>query len=188
MLSATSILAATIHPPKQEALSQAVEQLKDPNQTVRDDAARRIREIIAQDPCAVGDVGESYWRKKFSSVKLGMTALEIKDLTGAVPDGSMVVSGQSSTMNYRFDDYWVIPLAFPFKKARRLVGFGKLSREARLVWVNPPKDYSGKWTLYHVNGLVGIELQYSKGDQVSNKVYLENAFTIPAGQQTKPPN
>lgn len=180
LILALPVSASAASAESRKSVSVAIARLQDPAQSVRDSAAKEIQETLKLDPTAAYDLGEQYWKKQFEAVKPGMTMAEIRKVTGA-PDpgpgmgGMGACSGGSCTISYRLDDYWNVTL-FTSTLGKGLLGVNGFSRFARYVWVEPPKNYSGKWVTYFVNGLPSHEIQYSDGRYRLFKKFHDNGL------------
>jgi len=157
------------------SVEEAVKQLSDPRQAVRDAAAATLRKLLAEDPTAARDPGEAHWKKKLAGIPKGISSDEFARLTGASSEGG-ASSGQSSTTTWRLDDYWTVTVFFDLPDRLREVG--ELRRSARRVWVEPGKRYSGGWTTYYVNGVVDHRIEYVDGEYRRFASYYDNGQLI----------
>jgi hypothetical protein len=153
----------------------AVNRLRDPQPAVRDAAAAEIRRALATNPAAAGDPGEAFWKKKLAAIKPGITAEQFKAATGATEEGG-AGSGQTHTMIFRLDDHWVVEIYFD--NPDRLREVGPLTSSLRSIWIAPPKDFTGKWTTYFVNGVLSHDIDYSKGTYRRFASYYDNGQLV----------
>jgi hypothetical protein len=157
------------------SVGEAVKQLSDPRPSVRDAAAATLRKLLAEDPTAARDPGEAHWRMKLAAIPRGISSEEFARLTGASSEGG-ASSGRSSTTNWRLDDYWTVTVTFDLPDNLREVG--ELTRNARRIWVDPGKGYSGAWTTYRVNGVVDHKIEYVGGNYVRFASYYDNGQLV----------
>lgn len=157
------------------SVGEAVKQLSDPRPLVRDAAAAAIRRLIAENPLAAGDPGEAHWARKLAAIPKGISSDEFARATGATGEGG-ASSGQSSTTRWRLDDYWTVTVIFDQPDSLR--DMGALARDARRVWVDPGKGYTGEWTTYRVNGVVDHRIDYVAGEYRRFASYYDNGQLV----------
>jgi hypothetical protein len=154
-----------------------IAKLKDASPRVRKQAAQVIRDILKEEPEAAGDPGEAFWKEKFSDVIPGMTPAAIRRVTGATEDGADVggiaCGGGSCAIQIRLDDYWVAAMSIA-DESGGLIGPVGFSRLPRSYWVEPPKDYSGSWRTFFLNGGPRHEMEYSNGRSTRIRSFLDN--------------
>jgi hypothetical protein len=156
------------------SVADDVKRLGDPDPSVRDAAAKSIRDANAKDAKASGDPGEEHWRLKLAFVELGISMEQLEKETGGKCE-SGISSGGSTTVIFRLDDYWVVQAFFNNYDSDRLFGIRELSRRTRSVWVDPPtKNFTGKWVTYFVNGFVSHEIEYAAGVYRRFRAYYDN--------------
>lgn len=156
-------------------IDDAKKALGDPSQAARDQAAVSIKQAIAADPKAAGDPGEAFWKTRLATVPMGISQARFEELLGAKGEGA-VSSGQSTTAIFRLDDYWMVETYFSHPDKLREIG--PLSRRARHVWVDPAKDFTGRWVTYFVNGSMSHDIQYRKGTYERFTAYYDNGQRI----------
>jgi hypothetical protein len=161
------------------SLADAVKRLGDPDPSVRDAAAKTIRDAMEKDPRACGDPGE-----KLAFIESGISVEQFEEETGGKCE-SGISSGGSTTVIFRLDDYWIVEAFFAHdmvvtrstsEDSDWLHEIGRLSRSVRSVWVEPPtKTFTGRWVTYYVNGVVASELEYAAGEYHRVRAYHDNA-------------
>jgi len=135
-----------------------IAKLSSPDPAVRDAAAAAIRKAIAANPSAAGDRGEAFWKAKLATIKLGITREQLDAILPNQGEGTM--GGNSGeTTNLRVDDYWTV--SAHFDRSQLLRELSALTRSVRVVWVQPPAGFSGKWTGYFVNGIAARVIVYT---------------------------
>jgi hypothetical protein len=160
-------------PPSSDAA--VIQRLRDLRQDVRDAAAIEIRKLIVEDAAAAGDPGEAHWKGKLAQVKPGMSEAAFLAATGAKSEGTNS-SGRSSSTNFRLDDYWTVVAHFDLPDSLRKVE--PLTRHARSLWVSPPKNFTGRWITYYVNGVVDNDIQYRNGTYERFATYYDNGQLV----------
>ncbi|PKN24098.1 MAG: hypothetical protein CVU65_12730 [Deltaproteobacteria bacterium HGW-Deltaproteobacteria-22] len=176
LVAAVPADAPALCPPSKNGfdLKRETVSLADAGQAVRDCAAAAIRAYLAKHPQA-GDVGEDHWKAKLKSIKPGITQKAFEVATGGKNEGG-VGSGRSFSITWRLDDYWVVTTHFDLPDSLRTVD--EPMRHARGVWVDPGKNYSGKWITYFVNGLMSHEIRYKNGVYESFRTYYDNGQLV----------
>jgi hypothetical protein len=156
-----------------------VKQLGDWSQTTRDRAAKRIRAAIRADPQAAGARDEPYWRHELAAnAKPGMTEPQVEAATHASMEGGGS-SGESATINYRLDDYWVVQMYFDIRDSVNILReVGTLERRVHAIWVDPPKDFTGRWQTYFANGRLSHDIEYAHGVYVTFTSYFDNGQLV----------
>jgi hypothetical protein len=150
-----------------------VEDLASPEQAVRDRAAAEIRETYREIPA-------NRWAWIAEEVKPGMTKEQIRALflshgVEYVPQVG-VGAGGLHVDAVRLDDAWVFRGSFQ-NEAEALLS-GEVTRSLKTLIVDPPKDYSGVWTLYFTNGQRSSVANYRDGH-----FFGEVIFFHPDGQR-----
>lgn len=150
-----------------------VEDLVSPEQAVRDRAAMEIRETYRMIP-------ESRWAWVAQEVKPGMTEEEIRSVflsrgVEYVPEVG-VGTGSMQVDAARLDDEWVFRGIY--KNDTKALLSGEVVRVVRTGIVDPPKDFSGVWTLYFINGQKSSIANYRDGH-----FFGEVIFFHPDGQR-----
>ena len=88
-------------------------------------------------------------------------ALKILPRFAEASDGFEIASGDSHVVSYRLDHNWMVTIQF--RNPGKVIERPKLTRHALKVFVTPPKDFSGKWIAWYVNGQKGYEIDYKNG-------------------------
>ena len=154
-------------------VAQIVARLSDSRQAVRDQAAAELRAASAAGPAAIGDRGMEFWKKRLAAIPLGITQAEFAKRMGAISEGSGSSGGGTSVI-FRLDDYWVVNAFFTDEPApgassprmpEKLTGLAPVERSVRHVWVEPGKDFTGRWVTYFADGVMASDLDYLRGAQ-----------------------
>lgn len=165
-------------PPLDVAATVAL--LVDPDQSVRDEAARRLREALADERLrATVDPGEAYWKARINQVaKTGMSILDVEQVLGASKNGGASTGG-STSMGFQLDDYWSFVAHFNSRvEPEQLFEIGPVSRSVRHAWVEPAKGYSGPWLTYYVNGAKSHDIDYENGSYRRLRVYYASGHLV----------
>ena len=139
-----------------QAMASPRDELASPVQSVRDHAAATLRGTYQEIP-------ESKWRQIIDSIKVGQTReavlqrLEPFHVAPSMGAGS----GGSFSESYILDDGWMLTCWYSNKNNALLDRH--LQRATRSVWVEPPKDFTGKWITYFINGYKNHEINYQAG-------------------------
>lgn len=137
-------------------VTNLIEQLASPEQTERDAAANRLREIFLPAP-------RTNWEPLLKKLKIGLTKKEVRafltpqqreDLGGLADGGSHLV-------DFRLDHTWV--LRCTFRNDGNLLLEAKLQVRLQSLWIAPPADFTGPWVSYFVNGQPSHEIHYRDG-------------------------
>ncbi len=156
-------------PDDEAAVAAHIKALSAADNETRAAAAAALRRIVAKYPSKTVDLpsqdgGEATWQKKVDEVEAGMTKAEVlKRLPAFVesPEGGEIGSGDNHIVMYRLDYHWIVRIHYrnPDKVIKRPV----LIKRALRVHAAPPKDFTGTWTTWHVNGQKGYKIQYKDG-------------------------
>jgi hypothetical protein len=138
------------------ATGSPLEDLASPDQGIRDKAAAELRASFQSTP-------ESKWQPVIDGIKAGQTKGEILELLKPfkVTPEMGVGSGQSHSEGYRLDDEWILMCAF--RNEGDILTGRSLIRSIRQVAPAAPKDFTGKWVLYFVNGNKSHEIPMKDG-------------------------
>jgi hypothetical protein len=144
--------------PTVTAFATPREDLGAQSQEVRDAAARELRASFVAP-------ARSRWEPVVAAIKPGDTKEAILDMLRKLKVGqeSVFASGQTSTETYRLDDAWLLSCSFQRSGATQTVMEATLHERLRHIWVAPPPDFSGVWTVYFVNGQRSHEINYANG-------------------------
>jgi hypothetical protein len=144
------------------AMPGLVEMLNHQREEVRVAAAKAVRTILVATPSAApNDHGEAYWQKVLDQVKPGMSYEEMRKLWTS-RDEAGAGSGPWMGMSVQLDDYWNVSIDFFDGK----IGDKRprVRRNVKHCWgATRPKDYSGRWTVFYVNGEKADECDYRDG-------------------------
>lgn len=151
------------------AIAIHIKKLHDEKSEVREAAAKALRLIIAKYPSGTSNIrsndsGESYWAARVNQVTPGMTKAEVVKILPPLPespDGMGIGSGQSHVVSYRVDSHWVVTIQY--RNPDKVIKRPKLSKSQLLIYVAPPKNYTGNWVCWYVNGQKGHQTQYKDG-------------------------
>lgn len=161
------------------SLETDIQRLADSDSKVRADAAYSIKEFLKRHPEKADDHGEAYWKRKFSAVKPGMTTEEVQKAVGATSahdnQTGGACSGQSCTISIRLDDYWLATIFMSTEeRTKGFMGLSGFSKSARSIYVDPPKNFSGAWITYFVNGEVAYEIDLRDGQRTRFSSFQDN--------------
>ncbi len=123
---------------------------------MRDYAATTLRGTYQSIP-------QSKWQPIVDSIKVGQTKESVLRLLEPfhVSAGMGTGSGGSHSERYTLDDGWTLTCWYT-NKDNALID-RQLQKATRSVWVEPPKDFTGKWITYFVNGEKNHEIDYQAG-------------------------
>jgi hypothetical protein len=145
------LLAATVH-----IQSAPVDDLASPDQAKRDAAAAVQRKTWTHAP-------RSKWQPLLDKMTAGsprQAALDLLDAYHPATEGG-VADGGSSNSSYRVDDFWIFNLAVN-DRANTIIS-ATLRQEPQRIWIAPPKNFTGTWITYYVNGQRCIDMTYRNG-------------------------
>jgi antitoxin component YwqK of YwqJK toxin-antitoxin module len=155
------------------AVAAHIKALSDPNSDKRAAAAEALRQIVARYPSGTvnlraQDGGEAEWRKKIAEITPDMSLAEIRKILPRLP----AATGEGSTPNgdafYQLDFQWMVTLeedqsGYGGKRGAKTTFRPVLEKSTFQVDVTPPKDFTGTWTTWYVNGQKAFETQYKHG-------------------------
>jgi antitoxin component YwqK of YwqJK toxin-antitoxin module len=150
-------------------IAARIRALHDANSETRVAAADVLRRIVAKYPSdtvylSSKDGGAAAWQEKVNQIKPGLPKAEVHKILppfAEAPDGIEMGSGDSHVVNYRLDYHWTVTVSY--RNPDKVIEQPKLYRQAFKVFVAPPKDFTGAWITWHVNGQKGHEIQYKNG-------------------------
>ncbi len=156
-------------PDDEAAVRSLIKALGDLNSESRAAAAEELRRIVAKYPSgtiylASKDGGAAAWQEKVNLIKPGTTKAEVlKILPGfaEAPESVEIGSGDSHIVSYRLDYHWMVTIYY--RNTDKVIERPTLTRRALQVHVEPPQNFTGTWTTWHVNGQKGHETQYNNG-------------------------
>ncbi|MBI3410828.1 MAG: hypothetical protein HY040_21030 [Planctomycetes bacterium] len=151
------------------AIAAHIKGLRNEKSDVRAAAAEALRRIVAKYPSGAvyirsKDAGEASWTEKVNQVEPGMTRAQVLTIIPPfreAPDSMNMASGQRNWDMYRLDYHWTVRVLYD--NPDKVSGRPTLIRNALRVHVEPPKNYTGTWITWHVNGQKGYESQYQNG-------------------------
>ena len=130
--------------------------LQSTDQSVRDECARILKAdyVVSK---------KDKWEKIVSTFKVGDKRSSVIDkfLPLKLDRGPSAGSGHSHSESLRIDSDWVLTLHVDDDD--QTVYNWELSQDTQYYWVNPPKNYSGKWITYYANGNKSHEIDYANG-------------------------
>jgi len=131
--------------------------LASPDQAIRDSAAAELRTTFQNNP-------KTKWTAIIEKIKGGQTKTEILELLKPfnVTEEGGFGSGQSHTKSYRLDNEWILNCWF-HNEGDILTG-RELAPSMKYVWVEPPKDFTGSWVIYFINGKKSHQIDYANGN------------------------
>jgi hypothetical protein len=142
----------------QSAHASPRDELASPTQATRDAAAEQLRRTFKPTP-----------RKKFVRLleqvtKPRMTKTKVLALLKPYkPQQEMSgSSGGGVTVMYRIDDSWLIECFFSDRGDDKAFG-AELVESTRAIFVEPPRQFTGVWTTYYVNGHRRNKITYKHG-------------------------
>lgn len=136
--------------------ASSTDDLASPQQSIRDEAAEALRK-------SYHEISMAKWVPVTEKIRRGQTKKEILELlrpfrvTQEVWGGS----GQSHSGSYRLDNEWI--LVCWFQNEGNILINRALTRSLKYIWIAPPKEYTGKWITYFINGQKSHEINYKNG-------------------------
>jgi hypothetical protein len=137
-------------------IGSPAEDLSSPTQEVRDAAARILRSTYTAP-------SRTNWEAVVTSITNGMTKMKLLELLSpyhVTPVGGLS-SGGSYNQSYRLDDAWMLNCWF--RDEADIVVDRALTPYLRGVWVAPPTNFTGVWTVYFVNGQKSADFHCDAG-------------------------
>ena len=156
-----------------QVVAELLGKLADPDSQVRSDAAAELRRLLAGDFGArTNNHGRLYWEERLRQVKPGMKHEEVLRILPPVDkDISGNWSGGTGNQHWRLDDYWVVGVHYFYPDIVHEMR-PTLNRRARDIWVDPPAEFTGTWTTWHVNGQKAREVEYEHGKRNGALIYF----------------
>jgi hypothetical protein len=144
-----------------ETVKALITKLSDTDSAVRANAAAELRKLLASDAGArTNNHGRLYWEERLTKVKPGMKHEEVERLLPPADDSiSEHWSGGTGNRGWRLDDYWTVVVHYNYPDSVHEMR-PSLHRRAQAVGAEPPPNFTGTWTTYHVNGERASELSY----------------------------
>jgi hypothetical protein len=149
---------------------ELVAALRDRSNEARAAAAASLRRLLAADPSArTNDHGREYWQRRIAAVKRGMKHAEVVkllppyDTTRSLDQHlwAWPASGYAHKTGWRLDHYWLV--AVNYNNPDIVRGRPKLESSTMSVGVMYPRDYTGTWTMWYVNGQKYYEYGFLNG-------------------------
>ena len=147
-----------------EDLSRLVARLHEASNEARAAAAASLRRALAANPSArTNDHGRVYWEQRIAQVNPGMKHAEVVTLLRPHDQGERGSSGSGVThvATWRLDHYWIVVVQY--RNPDSVIKRPTLHRRAMSIWVKPPKEHTGTWVTWHVNGQKSHEIEYENG-------------------------
>ncbi len=143
--------------PTDPDVQRRISELGSPSQETRDAAAEQLRATFTPTP------GEQ-WEPLLSAIKTGDKKKSVLDRAHSAKAENGPGTGQSHMEQYRLDDCWM--LSCWYRNADDSVFRATLVETMRNIWVEPPRDFSGAWVTYFVNGHKSHEIHYKNGKRL----------------------
>jgi len=139
-----------------------LEDLKSYKQEIRDAAAKTLRSTYKP-------TGRTNWDSVLIQLKKGDSKKKLFDLVPPFgPEQEAFVDDTSgTTATYRLDDRWILITQWQKVDLRdpsrdRLIGFQSVE-QLRQIWVSPPRNFTGMWVTYFINGQTASVINYKNG-------------------------
>lgn len=151
------------------AVAESIRSIGSTNEKVRDAAASKLRRIVAKYKSGTANIlekdgGKARWQKRVDRIVPGMAEAEVSKILPPFADGperTGIGSGDSHITSYRLDNVWLVVIHF--RNPDKVIRTPELVKSHRYVYVEPPEDFTGTWTCFHVNGQTAFEIQYVGG-------------------------
>lgn len=170
-LVCVSLLSCSIgHCAETQDTSDLLFALASSDSKIRADAAGSLKRLVTANPSArTNDHGKDYWQQRIDAVKPGMKHSAVIELLPPLDKTvsadqllwSGAGSGDSHNAMWRLDHYWTVSISY--RNPDTVISPPTLKRNAMRIWVKPPKDYSGTWVTWYVNGCKSHEIEYRHG-------------------------
>jgi beta-lactamase regulating signal transducer with metallopeptidase domain len=141
---------------KKPAISDLIKQLSDPSQTRRDAAAAELQKSFVVPP-------RKTWEERVARVQSGMTREEALAAIGIEKREPWATMPNDIAADYRLDEVWVARLWLTRRVTPTTVTQAELVESMQRLWINPPADFTGRWTTYYVNGQKSQAIDYRNG-------------------------
>lgn len=146
-------------------INTQIKALYDSDQTVRDNAAAKIRALRTELGKTVpGEQDQPHWEQQLKAIKIGTSKTDIEQLFPSM-EGTAPTLGQGlgkTSVSMRLDNYW--DATFNFDVSGSLTAAPELHKMDLDVWVPPRDTFSGTWTTYFVNGEKAQTIEYKDGE------------------------
>jgi antitoxin component YwqK of YwqJK toxin-antitoxin module len=148
------------------AIADNIKLLRSENSETREAAAKELRRIIAKYPSGTTNIrdkdgGEAFWMQKVGQIVPSMVKSEVTKIlppSTESPEGMGAGSGQSHSDHYRLDNIWMVRIAY--QNPDVVLKVAELIKRHLEFYVEPPKDFTGTWTGWYVNGQKAVEVQF----------------------------
>lgn len=148
--------------------------LSSPSQEVRDAAAKVLRESWTEP-------SSNKWNSLLGKLKVGMPRSRVMEILGPHTNNLLLDGGSCGFVaeRCRLDDYWVLTCGFAcsgtnwtdFPNSSVLDSFSLRGVIREPIWVDPPKEFTGVWTEYYVNGQKARKTTYKNGEPLERVFY-----------------
>ena len=128
--------------------------LSSPLQAERDVGATKLRAVFTPS-------NKQDWEQRLSKIHPGMSKSDVeKALAGFKPEIGLG-GGNAYSFQYRLDYCFVLSVWYE-NQSNKVIS-SELSESMKYIWVEPTKDFSGKWVVYYINGHKSHEINYKNG-------------------------
>lgn len=153
----------------ESAIAANIKLLHSENGEIRSSAAKELRSIIAKYSSGTSNIrdkdgGEAFWMQKVNQIVPSMVKAEVVKVLPPFQqslENMTAGSGQSHSDYYRLDDIWMIRIAYYNPDV--VIKVPDLVKRQRAIYVEPPKNFTGIWIGWHVNGQKANEIQFNEG-------------------------
>jgi antitoxin component YwqK of YwqJK toxin-antitoxin module len=152
----------------------AKKKLASSDPATRAKAADFLRNAYAKDPLALGDHGEQYWAERLKKLPNSDPNEESRLLPGAKLDQGGEGGGGGHSEHYRLDSFWYTTVWRSDRGDGRIYFADPPRRLVEHVEAEPPRDFSGVWNQYYVNGVLFDAVDYEHGKPKHELEYHDN--------------
>jgi len=156
VLAALAWGAADGNDEKKPAISDSIKQLSDPSQAIRNAAAAELRKSFVLP-------SRKSWDVKVARVKAGMTREEALAAIGIEKREPSAILPNSIAEEYRLDEVWIARIWLTHGVTPTTVTRAEIVESMQQKWIEPPADFTGRWTTYFVNGQKSNAIDYRNG-------------------------
>ena len=143
-------------------IASPIDDLASPSQETRDAAAKILRTTYVPP-------SKTNWDALLSQLKVGDNMTNVEKLLheyNAEPSSEIGnKTGKTGYSGYRLDDLWMLKCDFESDESsneRNLIKY-EFYATLRRIWVAPPLNFTGEWSVYFVNGQMCNEINYKDG-------------------------
>jgi len=135
-------------------IASPIDDLASPSQETRDAAAKILRATYTPS-------SRTNWDSLIASIKIGDNKTNVIEMLRRlkIKGGGGAGTGTYESRLFQLDDSWQLELA---SEGDHVVGC-KLREQMRDLWVLPPTNFTGVWTIYWVNGQRTAEIHVKDG-------------------------